>query len=482
MNNITSIQDAAMTRNPTLRPSGATSSAGSKRLLTLAAGLAVAMFMAACSGDEPVRSEAPREEAGERHDHADHADHMEQGDHDEHDHEHNEHGHDHDHDHEQDEHEAEGGHADEVTLSAEAIARHQVRVERVQSAVLRPTVLAPARISFSLDAMAHVGCPVEGRVVELPVRLGDRVSKNGIVAVVESPELGEAQADYFQRRIAQETAVPAVELARVSWERAAALHQQSQGIALSEVQRREAEYRSAQAALKAAEAAAIGAENRLHLLGMDQAAVEALARSGEITPRYEVRSAIDGQVIDREITLGELVGPIRESLMLLADTSVYWVLADVPEAKLAGIEVGAAAWVTAGVLSERYQGAVAFVSPQVDPATRSAQVRIEIPAEALPLRPGMFARVEIETAIPGAAGAVLFVPDRVIQTVEGEPAVFVPVAGEPRTFAKRRVGIGKAVGGLVPVYEGLAEGEPFVASGSFILKAELGKGSAEHSH
>ena len=73
-------------------------------------------------------------------------------------------------------------------------------------------------------------------------------------------------------------------------------------------------------------------------------------------------------------------------------------------------------------------------------------------------------------------------PDEAVQTVEGGPAVFVPVEGEANTFAKRAVTVGPAVGGMVPITSGLKEGEQVVVSGTFILKAELGKGGAAHEH
>ncbi|MBC8106127.1 MAG: efflux RND transporter periplasmic adaptor subunit, partial [Anaerolineae bacterium] len=69
-----------------------------------------------------------------------------------------------------------------------------------------------------------------------------------------------------------------------------------------------------------------------------------------------------------------------------------------------------------------------------------------------------------------------------VQTVEGEPSVFVPVEGEPNTFAKRAVGVGAPINGMVPVFAGLKDGEKYVATGSFILKAELGKAGAAHEH
>jgi cobalt-zinc-cadmium efflux system membrane fusion protein len=136
------------------------------------------------------------------------------------------------------------------------------------------------------------------------------------------------------------------------------------------------------------------------------------------------------------------------------------------------------------VANHKYEGAVAFVSPLVDPTTRTAQVRIEIPSAALgngTVKPGMFGQVEIVAAGEEPAPRIA-VPQESVQTVEGGPAVFVPIANEPNTFQRRSLRVGPVVGGLVPVLSGLVEGEKFVEAGSFILKAELGKGSAAHQH
>lgn len=382
----------------------------------------------------------------------------------------------------------EGGHADEVTLTPEAIERYGVKVQPAQLSVLKPTFTAPARVGFNTESMAHVGSPLRGRAVEIKVRLGDSVKRGEELLVVESPELGEAQADFFQKRVTAQTAAPTVDLAKVAWERAKGLHEQSQGISLAEVQKREAEYKAAVAAQRAAEAAVIGSENRLHLLGMTQNAVEELAKTGEIAPRYTLRAPIDGQVVEREVTLGELVSPDREALMVLANTSTLWVLADVPEVRLHEVAVGAPARVaigaTTGAGTKSFEGRVVFIAPLIDSGTRTAQVRIEGPSDSLTLRPGMFAQVEITATDPTTKdpAPVVAVPDEAVQTVEGGPAVFVPVKGEPGTFAKRAVTVGPAVGGMVPILSGLVEGEEFVVSGTFILKAELGKGSAAHEH
>lgn len=382
-----------------------------------------------------------------------------------------------------------------MKLTADAIKRYGVQEDSAQLWVLRPTVMTPARVAFNAEAMAHVGSPLRGRAVEIKVRLGDRVKVGQELVILESPELGEAQADYLQKKTAVLTAGPAADLSKVAWDRARGLYEQSQGISLSEVQRREAEHKAAIASVKAAEAAALVSESRLQLLGMTKDKIARLAGSGEIAPRHAIRAAIDGQVVQREVTLGELVGPDREAMMILADTRLLWVLADVPEANLAGISTGARAWITIGSSTDRgqvgsppkFEGVVSFIAPLVDPATRTAQVRIDVPASldgGSSLKPGMFAQAEIVVSPPGAAdpAPVVAVPGEAIQTVEGRPAVFVPVPSEPNTYAKRAVTIGKPVGGLVPVYTGLVEGERFVVAGTFILKAELGKGSAAHEH
>lgn len=373
-------------------------------------------------------------------------------------------------------------HHDEVKLTAEAVKKNDVRIEPVRRRSLRPTFVAPARVSFNANAMAHVGSAVKGRVAELQAQVGDEVKKHDVLLVVESPELGEAQADFIQKREAVNAAVPLVESSKSAYERGKGLYEQTKGISLTELQKRETEHKAANAALQAAQRAATAAANKLYLLGLDRAAVDELAKTGEIKPRFPVRAPLAGQVTEREVTLGELVSPEREHLLIIADMTTLWVLADVPEARLRGLKKGAAAHVTLAALpDEKVNGTVSFIAQTIDPATRTVKVRIEVKNGQGELKPGMFARAEISSGGEEAAGdAVLAVPDEAIQTVEGRPAVFVPVGGEQNTFAMRAITVGKPVGGWVPVLSGLTEGDRIVVAGTFVLKADLGKSGAGH--
>lgn len=379
-----------------------------------------------------------------------------------------------------------GGHQDEVKLTADAIRRYGIRIETARKRALIPTVTAPARVEFDAERMAHVGSAVTGRVAELKVRIGAAVKQGDPLIVVDSPQLGETQSDYLQRRTAVTTAQPALELAQSAFDRAQQLYNETkgQGIALTAVQQRQSEFSTARGMLHTSEAALRAAENRLSLLGMSADAIKQLADTGTIKARYTITAPIDGQVIERRVTLGELVGPEQESLLVVADLSTVWVVADVAEAQLSQIAVGAKTLLRVASRSqEMVEGTVAYVAPQLDPNTRAGKVRVEVKNEGMKLMPGMFAAVEITAAADEASmDAVLVVPEGAIQMVEKATSVFVAVEGEEDTFARRAVAVGPAVGGWVPIVSGLNRGAQVVTSGSFILKAELGKAGAAHEH
>jgi membrane fusion protein, heavy metal efflux system len=211
------------------------------------------------------------------------------------------HGHDHregeergrEEEHGHDEH-GHGEHSDEVTLTTEAIMRYGIAIEPVKRHSLLSAFVAPARVSYNAEAIAFVGTPVPGRVSDIHARLGDTVAEGDLLLSIESPEFAEVQSDFRSKRAAMHAAAS-------SYERASKL-KKSQGIALSEVQKRQAE-------LKSAEAAANAAESILKLYGITSQRIEAIAHTGTIESLYPLHAPIAGTVIDRNVSLGERVGP-----------------------------------------------------------------------------------------------------------------------------------------------------------------------------
>ena len=367
-----------------------------------------------------------------------------------------------------------GGETTTVNLTTEAIKRYGVSLGRAKKQKLVSHVVAPAQVSFNTTAMAVVGCPVQGRVAELKVAVGDNVKKGDELLVVESPELGEAQSDYLQKRTAVAAAEAAVDPAKSAYDRAKSLYDSSQGIALTELQKRQVDLSAVKNAALTAKAALKAAESRLKLLGMNKEATGKLVESGEINPQYVVRAPLAGTITERLVTLGELVKPDREKLLVVADMTTLWAIADVPEARIAEIKSGAKTSVAVG--DQSFDGTVFKIGLTVDPSTRSVPVQIELKADPA-LKPGMFAQADISTS--AGDEPVVAVPRSAIQSVDGSTAVFLPVDGQPNTFARRMVSVGDPAGGMVPIISGLDAGEQIVTSGTFILKAELGKASAK---
>ena len=257
--------------------------------------------------------------------------------------------------------------------------------------------------------------------------------------------MGAAESDYLQRQTAVSTAAAAIRPLTEIFTRIKKLQAESQLVGITEVQEREIDLRKAEGALATAKAALTAAENKLHLLGMDEQAVARLLQTGQINPRYVVRSPLSGQVTERLVNRGELVKPDREKLLVVADTSTLWVWADVPESRAAEVAKGAAVEIklTAGV-ERAFPGVIANIAPSIDPESRTLRVRIDVKNNPA-LKPGMFAQVAFNGSPPGeSAETLLVVPQAAVQSIDGNSAVFVPVAGETNAFQVRKISTGAA--------------------------------------
>ncbi len=371
---------------------------------------------------------------------------------------------------------------EDVTLPADAVARYGIRVETVSRRVLAPTISAPGHLAFPQGAVARVGSAVPGRVAELRVRTGDLVAAGDTLLVVESPLLGEAQSDYLQKRTIAATAGPTLELTRSLHERAKQLYESVQGVPLNDVQQREAELRNAERDREVARAIEAAAFNRLLLLGMNEAAIRDLERTGKVQPHINLTAPLGGRVVDVSATLGEQVDPESGPLAVVGDLSVLWAIAEVGETRLSEVALGARATVKVPALRHAAcEGLVAAVAPVLEASTRTAEVRVELPNPDGSMLPGMFIQVEIESSAGGGEPR-LAVPDGAVLVVEGRPSVFVPLAEGSTSFCRHDIEAGEPVGAWIPVTAGLAPGDQVVVAGAFLLKAELGKASAKHEH
>lgn len=206
---------------------------------------------------------------------------------------------------------------------------------------------------------------------------------------------------------------------------------------------------------------------KLRLWGVPEDELRQLERTGQPQVNLTLRSPLSGTVLMKNVLEGEYVTPQRE-LYMISDLSTVWVQAKVYQYELPHIELGTAATITAPGLDQAFSGKVVFVQPVVEEATRTVQVRIELPDPEGLLKPDMFVHVEIEHPM----GEGLLVPaSAVIRTGERQIAFrvesgnrFVPVEVEIGTmkFDEERY----------HVLEGLKAGDRVVTSANFLIDSE----------
>jgi cobalt-zinc-cadmium efflux system membrane fusion protein len=227
----------------------------------------------------------------------------------------------------------------------------------------------------------------------------------------------------------------------------------------------------AQADRDKAAAAVRNAADRLRLLGGAQAA------SGSGVAGFAVTAPFAGTVIEKKVTLGELGSP-SEPMFTIADLSRVWIQADLPEAALAKVRMGANAKVTVPAYpGETFSGRVGHIGAMLDKDTRTIAARIEVANADGRLKPEMFATATIEAG--GDKRDVITLPDAAIVLLEGQPTVFVYEQG---AYEARQVEPGERVGGRTLLKSGLKAGDQVVTSGAYALKARKLKSQLGHGH
>lgn len=208
---------------------------------------------------------------------------------------------------------------------------------------------------------------------------------------------------------------------------------------------------------------------------VDKGQVLALVESDESLTTFEVRTLIPGTVIDKHITLGEAVSREGDAFVI-ADLSTVWIHLTVYQRDLDRVKVGQPAQIYVGHDLVQDHGTISYVTPIVDPHTRTATARVVLSNKDKSWRPGMFvtARVLIERV-----EAPVVVPETALHTLEDDTVVFVQT---DEGFEPRPVTVGRRDAHHIEIKAGLAAGERYVSHGGFTLKAELGKGSFGHGH
>ena len=296
---------------------------------------------------------------------------------------------------------------------------------------------------------------VNGIVRSVRPELGQTVKRGQTVAVVSSNELADVQSRYL-------AAVAALDEHHRHHLRTIKL------VEIGAASRQDLEMASS--LYREAETNVANLRQKLLLLGLSPQRIDSFNSVSQISSEVTVTAPSSGTLTSRSVNPGEVIEANKE-LMRVTDLSSIWVVGQVYEKDLATVRVGSGVNISSDAYPGRvFRGRVSYVDPKIDPATRTAQVRIELANPGQIFKIGMYVNVAF-AALGAVEKTVPVVPKDAVQTIGNQQYVFV-ATDKSNEFVLRQVKLAPESNGFYSVIEGLSVGERIVTDGSFMLRAE----------
>jgi cobalt-zinc-cadmium efflux system membrane fusion protein len=345
--------------------------------------------------------------------------------------------------------------AGQVWLTPQQVKDAKIDVQSIAEQDVDDTVLTSGRVTLEDLRSAHIFTPVTGRVVKIAVGLGMRVKKGDALAVIESPDIGNAVSDVHK-------AEADLIAAEHDFRRKKDLFEQKAGSA--------ADQESSEDNWRKATAEVERARQKAYLL-----------RAGNVdsvTQTYTLPSPIDGEVLAMNINpgmevQGQYSGGATQELFTIGEIDKVWVIGDLYEMDLARVKVGAAAAVTTVAYKDKvFDGKVDWVSGMLDPNTRTTKVRTTFDNPDRLLRPEMFVTVQISVEQKKA----LAIPRDALLRLGEYKVVFIQVGDDGGFLKFERLPVDVDEGEAsqwLEVKHGLEAGQKVVVSGAILLSQKL---------
>lgn len=320
---------------------------------------------------------------------------------------------------------------------------------------IEATVSFPGEIRFNEDRTAHVVPRVAGVVEGVSANLGQQVKKGDLLAVLASTALSDQRSELLAAQKRLELAESTFQREKKLWEDKISAEQ---------------DYLAARTARQEARIATQNATQKLTAIGASGS-----AGSGKSLNRFELRAPFDGTVVEKHLALGEAVAA-DANVFIISDLSTVWAEFVIAPKDLDRVRVGEKVKIASTAFDGKAEGTVSYVGSLLGQQTRTATARVTLPNPKMAWRPGLFVTVGVTDS---SAEVPLAIDAEALQSNGDQQVVFAVVPGG---FQAQPVKTGRSDGKLVEITEGLKAGTQYVAGNSFVIKAELGKAGAEHSH
>jgi RND family efflux transporter MFP subunit len=324
--------------------------------------------------------------------------------------------------------------ASSIQLDQKEQANIGVETVEVKRRNLQRALMAVAKVDEPETQLTSISARIGGRIDKLYLDFtGQQVRRGQTIASLYSPEVFSTAEEY-----------------RLALENRKRLGAGAESLAIS-----------------GADDLVNASRRRLELWGLTAQQLDEIASSAKPQIELPIYSTVSGIVTERKVTQGQYVNA-GEVLFTVTDLSTIWVKADVYQPDLPSVHAGQPVEITSDSLpGTTLRGRVGFLDTSINPQTRTASARIEVPNPSMRLRPGMF--VQVKFAAP-AGHDVLAIPRSAVLDTGMRKLVYVAKGnGE---FEGRQVQLGPAGTDYYPVLTGLKEGERIVSQGSFLIDSQ----------
>jgi membrane fusion protein, heavy metal efflux system len=337
-----------------------------------------------------------------------------------------------------------------------------LKVEPVGEFVFPQEIHSVGNIDFNQELLTQVFTQFPGRIIKAFAKAGEIVKKGQALFTIDSPDLLQAESTLISAAGVLDLTTRVLERQRNLLKQNAAAEKDYQ-LAVSDQQTAQGNYKAARATI-------------IDMFGKSDAEIDLIVAGRKVDPVLTVSSPITGLITARNAAPGLYVQPGNPPpVYIVADTSIMWMLANVPERDAAEVKVGNEAVATVSTLPGRFfRGKVDMIGANIDLNTRRVLVRSEIADPNYSLRAGMFANFTITIAPPKRAIAV---PQNAIVRL-GDGTMTVWVTADKRRFIQRIVKTGQVRDKFTEIRDGLQSGELVVTDGAlFISNQYLNSGS-----
>ncbi len=337
-----------------------------------------------------------------------------------------------------------------LSMSNDQLARLQMTQARSETWAI--AVHTTGTVDWNADHTSQAITQVSGPISRILVDLGSPVKKGEPLLYVSSPDIANAVSTYRKARSQQDLAKRTLDRAREMFDRGA--------IAQKDVEVAQAGYDDATTDVQ-------NGLEALKIFDISKAQMDDAARQGvPISSEMPVRSPIDGVIVQKLVSPGQLVQAGATACFMVSDTSSVWVQGHIFDRDLPSVHNGDPVEERNASFPSVFRGTVSYVGAFVDPATRTTPVRIVTRNPGGLLKKDMFVDAVIQTS---TRKNVLTVPvSAVLRDAENLPFVYVEAA--PGKFAQRLIDIGAQHDQQIQVLNGLKEGETVVSQGGVFLQ------------